>query len=204
MADLFKEENRENTKALRKRVLSLPDLQVLHQMASGLAHLHAEGIVHGDIKPENILISLNDPVQMKLADFGISKDVTFPGIPSSIEPGMNAMKQNNAAGFFTLTTIRGTPAWFSPELIKLTEEIGLDNEELKAAKAAGKSIRSSTASDVFAYGLVSFYYVTRGIHPFGPEDLPFYACVNDNDVLTKIVPNIYHNQQVNLKAIGIK
>ena len=91
MADLFKEENRENTKALRKRVLSLPDLQVLHQMASGLAHLHAEGIVHGDIKPENILISLNDPVQMKLADFGISKDVTFPGIPSSIEPGMNAM-----------------------------------------------------------------------------------------------------------------
>lgn len=51
------------------------DLQVLHQIASGLNFLHSKNIVHGDVKPENILNSLSRPVEMKLSDFGFSKQV---------------------------------------------------------------------------------------------------------------------------------
>jgi len=48
---------------------------VLYQITAGLNQLHSLGIVHGNLKPSNILVSfpkgdLNDPM-MKLADFAI-------------------------------------------------------------------------------------------------------------------------------------
>lgn len=55
------------------------EVEVLHHIACGLAFLHSKNIVHGDIKPENILISPRENgkpdqgPQMKLTDFGLSK-----------------------------------------------------------------------------------------------------------------------------------
>ena len=44
--------------------------KMLHDMASGLAYLHEQGIIHQDIKPDNILI---DPMgNYVITDFGIS------------------------------------------------------------------------------------------------------------------------------------
>ena len=45
------------------------------QVLSALAHLHSQKITHRDIKPDNILISEMDPLQVKLSDFGLSKMV---------------------------------------------------------------------------------------------------------------------------------
>ncbi|KIO25926.1 hypothetical protein M407DRAFT_50721, partial [Tulasnella calospora MUT 4182] len=47
-------------------------LRIAHQVASGLAYLHSRNppIVHGDIKPENVLVSKEGVV--KLTDFGLS------------------------------------------------------------------------------------------------------------------------------------
>lgn len=187
MSDLFTRD-RKNTELGQRVQSALTELQVLHQMASGLAYLHSEGIVHGDIKPENILISLNDPVLIKLADFGLCKEVTFPGRKISQTDLKSDL--SSCIGSFTLTTIRGTPGWTPPESIKV------DERSLKKARAAGNPIRGSTASDVFAYGLVSFYYLTKGIHPFGD-----YPCIED-DIYTIIIPNIFHNKPIYFEKIG--
>lgn len=64
------------------------------QVVAGLAFLHSNGVVHGDIKPENILLAGDSCV--KIADFGQSQ----------------FMEQ----GDDTLHRTLGTPAYLSPEI----------------------------------------------------------------------------------------
>jgi len=56
-------------------------VDVMSQIASGMEYLHGQGVVHRDLKPNNILVSPNtNPelsadgyVEVKLADFGLAK-----------------------------------------------------------------------------------------------------------------------------------
>ncbi|MFN8420208.1 MAG: protein kinase [Anaerolineae bacterium] len=66
------------------------------QTGGALIAAHRKGIIHGDIKPDNILLDAEGNAY--LADFGIAKN-------------LNAT--NNSSGNF-----RGTPAYVAPEQIK--------------------------------------------------------------------------------------
>ena len=116
-----------------------PDEIVLYQIACGVAYIHSKNLVHRDIKPENILLSLTDtdPVMIKVSDFGLSKSV-------------------NSRGSFSVSGIRGTFDWMAPEFLAMDSSDEEENEQ-----------RGSVKSDVFCTGLVFFYFVKRGIHPFG-------------------------------------
>src|ERR1051326_5927992 len=48
------------------------------QLAQALRVAHDSSVVHGDIKPENVLVVTADPLMVKLSDFGIARlvDVT--------------------------------------------------------------------------------------------------------------------------------
>lgn len=72
------------------------------QILSGLSYLHRSNIVHRDIKPHNIMITVGDTC--KLADFGFSK-----ALSSADDP---------------LTTFCGSPPYAAPELFKDAEYSG--------------------------------------------------------------------------------
>ena len=48
-------------------------LNVMIQIARAISYLHAEDVIHRDIKPTNVLIASASPLVVKVADFDVSK-----------------------------------------------------------------------------------------------------------------------------------
>jgi serine/threonine protein kinase len=46
---------------------------IVRQIVSAVAHLHANGIAHRDLKPQNLLCAGPDGMEIRVADFGLSK-----------------------------------------------------------------------------------------------------------------------------------
>jgi len=60
-------------KACREKNLSLKNsLKYIEQVCAGLRHAHQNGVIHRDIKPQNLLLN-KDRETVKIADFGVAR-----------------------------------------------------------------------------------------------------------------------------------
>ena len=89
----------------REQQLPIPQaLQIAREVAEALGYAHSLGIIHRDIKPQNIMLSGGHAV---VADFGIARAVSEAGTARLTETGMAI----------------GTPAYMSPEQGSASEHV---------------------------------------------------------------------------------
>ena len=130
------------TRRLRREPMSLrSSLDIAIQIASALQAAHNAGIVHRDIKPDNVMIRPDGLV--KLLDFGIAK-LTEKNREPVDEETATAIKGGTSPGM-----IVGTAAYMSPE------------------QARGKQIDPRT--DIFSFGVVLYEMLTLK-QPFEGEN----------------------------------
>jgi serine/threonine protein kinase len=61
-------------------------IDVVAQVAGVLAAVHATGIVHGDVKPGNILVPDDPAAQVRLIDFGVARRAQDPAVATHATP----------------------------------------------------------------------------------------------------------------------
>ena len=111
-------------------------LHIAHQIASALGAAHAKGVVHRDVKPENVfLLRRKDKDFAKVVDFGISKNLRSTGEGGADSPRLTQTGM-----------VLGTPLYMSPEQAR-----GDDNLDHRI--------------DIYALGVI-MYELATGRVPF--------------------------------------
>ncbi|HEY9760812.1 MAG TPA: protein kinase [Oculatellaceae cyanobacterium] len=107
---------------LKRTTLTIDEsMHIFRQICQGMAHAHAKGIVHCDIKPSNILLSNLESSHptVYLADFGIAKAVATPVGLNARKPAfqmpLGASQQMTARTARTDLQAIGSPYYMSPE-----------------------------------------------------------------------------------------
>ncbi|KFM25241.1 putative serine/threonine-protein kinase drkC [Auxenochlorella protothecoides] len=119
---------------------------VTHEVAKGMAYIHSHDIVHGDLKPANVLLTTHRVDRRgyvaKVADFGLVRNAGGCGAAGAGGlAGLPGSQAGRAGGGVAL----GTVAYAAPEVI-----------------AGGPA---TTASDVFAFGIMLWeMYHCRSVH----------------------------------------
>ena len=118
---------------------------VLAPVLSGLGAAHRAGLVHRDVKPENVLISVDGEV--KLADFGLVRATTEAGITST-------------------SVILGTAAYLSPEQV-LGEETGPRSDVYAVGIMAFELLTGTTPFKGDSAIVIAHQHLDRDVPPPG-------------------------------------
>lgn len=138
--------------------------QILSQVASGMSEAHKAGIVHGDLKPANIMLTQDNTA--KVMDFGLARKALGESLETeTVIRELGSI--NSTSGSAGLT---GTPGYMAPEITQGQE--------------------ASAASDVFALGLIAYEMLTGKAAIKGNNILEVIRAIDaiDPDQLSAEVP----------------
>ncbi|TFK38494.1 kinase-like domain-containing protein, partial [Crucibulum laeve] len=116
-------------------------------IAHGLHFLHNSKVVHGDIKPNNILV--DDNGNALVADFGRSIVLEYGG--------------------YLTSHFAGCAEFMAPELHPIDDEVDIDDDG--AEERSARLPKFTMETDVYAFAMVAFQVLTD-YHPFSRGGKP--------------------------------
>jgi serine/threonine-protein kinase len=138
---------------------------IVREVADALAYAHANGVVHRDVKPANVLIDGGHAV---VADFGVAKALALAAAEHE-RPELASGASDLPNGLTMAGYVLGTPAYMSPE----------------QARAEAVDARS----DVYSLGCMTFEMLT-GQLPFPDDTLDAVARRGIPPPATSIRPDL--------------
>ena len=132
-------------KALQKKIPEEQLWDIFYKSISGLKYIHEKGLIHRDIKLENLF--LDDNFNIKIGDFNVSATTDLKSAANFAE------QQDDLQSMASGQTVVGTPGYMAPEVKR--------NERM--------SYNYGPKVDVFSMG-VSYFELCYGCKPF--EKIP--------------------------------
>lgn len=133
-------------------------LHVLVQVADGLCAIHAEGIVHRDLKLSNIVVdSRGETPIARIVDFGIASDgvslrTDDPGqsdLATATMPSISTPSITSQVGL-----VAGTPIYMAPERLQ-------------------PGTTTTSAADIFSFGVIAYRLLVQRL-PFDEPPIVIY------------------------------
>jgi serine/threonine-protein kinase len=160
--------------AARGRLSIGETAQIVGQVCKALARAHERGIVHRDIKPDNIFLCANPDgeIFVKLLDFGIAKADSRLGVSSGTKTG----------------AMIGTPYYMSPEQIVGSKSIDSRTDLWSLGIVAYECVVGLRPFDEEVFGALAIHIhsgpisVPSGIDPTLPPAFDWWfarACARD-------------------------
>ena len=141
--DLYEETLADHIERLNKEELELRGPEIIREILAGLSALHCgeTKVLHRNLKPLNILVDTAG--HMRLSDFGVSR---------MLDESESTVHTGSMITRFVDSGSKGSPGWIAAESI---------------AKVTGAMVKFNRKSDIQVFGMICFYILTKGEHPFG-------------------------------------
>ena len=148
-------------------IASLPEQEkykLLLQLVLGLMPLHSLGVIHGDLKPDNIQIQREgDGWKILLIDMNDCYPVGAPNPPGEVI---------------------GTPDYYSPELFKYnTYEIEDPEDEAEMSYVNNMPKGLTTQSDIFALGIIFCEFFSGKRPIISDKDVKYHFEASDKGLI---------------------
>ena len=146
-------------------MLSLKErITILLQIARGMSFLHSKGVIHRDLKCENIL--MDDHMCAKIADLGISK-VTESNASSGSSSSGSSSSASSGIKTPVMTMAVGTSGFIAPEVYK--------------------SESYNNKCDVFSFSIIMYQVLFNILRPYGNNTLQVeYRVASDENFRPQI------------------
>ncbi|KAA6400535.1 MAG: putative NEK protein kinase [Streblomastix strix] len=129
-----------NMRSMGAAITDRKAFELIAQITSAVHQLHINNIIHGDLKPENVLVMKD--YRVKLSDFGLAR---------KIEEGRDY-----------LTAMGGTTLYLGPEL--------LQNKVEPSQGQGAKKLMQTPAADIWAIGVMMFELLAQRHPFFDAKD----------------------------------